>query len=317
MTKNYIQASQEFWQGRDTNIDNEYWYQLIDLVIPNDEVLKDYQYAILGYACDEGVKRNQGRLGAKGGPDAIRKKLAKIPVHFENLKVADLGNVVCDDSEMESCQDDYAKIITNAIHQQCFPIGIGGGHDIAYATFKGIWNSFNTADKPKIGIINFDAHFDFREKTDVGTSGTPFYQILEEHPTNVEYLAIGIQQQGNTKALFNYAKNNSLDYILWDDCEETGELFASVKTKLKEFISKIDHLYITIDLDAFSSAYAPGVSAPSPFGLTPKFVYKVLAELISSNKVIALDIAELNPQFDQDNITAGLAARIIDYVVNQ
>ncbi|WP_282035533.1 formimidoylglutamase [Saccharicrinis aurantiacus] len=315
-TKNHIPASKELWQGRATSVDNEYWYQIIDCLQPTDS-LSNYNYAIVGYACHEGVKRNQGRLGAAEGPDAIRNKLAKVPVHFSDIKIADAGNIPCVDNNMEACQDAYAKVITQALKAQCFPVGIGGGHDIAYATFKGIWNSFEADNKPKIGIINFDAHFDFRVKIEVGNSGTPFYQIIEEHPKNVEYLAIGIQQQGNTRALFNYAESKKLSFIPWENCEEYGDGFEKIKAELNQFASKVDHLYITIDLDAFSSAFAPGVSAPSALGITPKFALKVLTELLSSQKVIALDIAELNPSLDQDNVTAGLAARMIDYVVNQ
>ena len=87
------------------------------------------------------------------------------------------------------------------------------------------------------------------------------------------------------------------------------------KNKLNTFIKEVDYLYITIDLDGFSSAYAPGVSAPSPLGFTPHFAYKVLAFLFKSKKVISLDIAELNPDFDIDENTANLAAKIIDYMI--
>jgi formiminoglutamase len=68
-------------------------------------------------------------------------------------------------------------------------------------------------------------------------------------------------------------------------------------------------------MDGFSSAYAPGVSAPSPLGFAPSFVYEALAFLFQSKKVISCDIAELNPDFDVDDSTAGLAARLVDYIV--
>jgi formiminoglutamase len=83
------------------------------------------------------------------------------------------------------------------------------------------------------------------------------------------------------------------------------------------FLEKVDHLYITIDLDGFSSAFAPGVSAASPLGLSPNFIYQALAFLLKSKKVIACDIAELNPEYDKDNSTAQLAAKLVDYIVLQ
>ncbi|MFI8606321.1 arginase family protein [Cellulophaga baltica] len=68
-------------------------------------------------------------------------------------------------------------------------------------------------------------------------------------------------------------------------------------------------------MDGFSSAYSPGVSAPSPLGFTPHFVFKMLDFLMDTNKVISCDIVEVNPSLDRDNITSNLAARLVDYVV--
>ena len=68
-------------------------------------------------------------------------------------------------------------------------------------------------------------------------------------------------------------------------------------------------------MDGFSSAYAPGVSAPSTLGLTPNFVYEALAFLFQSKKVISCDIAELNPDFDIDKRTADLAAKLVDCLI--
>ena len=48
----------------------------------------------------------------------------------------------------------------------------------------------------------------------------------------------------------------------------------AIKTKLNAFIASVDLLYITIDMDGFSSAYAPGVSAASPLGFSPEFVLR-------------------------------------------
>ena len=71
---------------------------------------------------------------------------------------------------------------------------------------------------------------------------------------------------------------------------------------------------MTIDLDGFSSAYAPGVSAPSSDGFSPIFVYKILDFLLLSKKVISCDIAELNPDFDINENTSTLASRLVDYI---
>ena len=90
-----------------------------------------------------------------------------------------------------------------------------------------------------------------------------------------------------------------------------------LKKKLQNFMGQVDHLYLSIDMDGFSSAFAPGVSAPSPLGFEPKVVFKLLKWILNSKKVRACDIAELNPSYDQDEQTARLAATLIDFIVDR
>ena len=316
--KNYTPPDRSLWNGRKSNLaaENQYWYQEIKLIDINDNDAKQNDIALIGYACDEGVKRNFGRVGAKDGPDIIKKRLAKLPIHFKNLDISDVGNIVCLDNNMESSQISLSTIIEKLIRKQIFPIAIGGGHDISYGHFKGIYNALITKEKNKIGIVNFDAHFDLRPIESHPNSGTPFNQILSEF-SNVHYFVLGIQQQSNTKELFAIAEKNKVAYAYDDECETTNSAFKKIEEKLHHFIKKIDYLYITIDLDGFSSAFAPGVSAPSPFGFQPKFVYKVLDLLFNTKKVISLDVAEMNPKFDINNSTEILAAKLIDFCVQK
>ena len=317
----YKPAEKAFWEGRKSNpdIENQYWHQEIKLIdIEKKQNNIDYNIAILGYVCDEGVRRNRGRIGAHEGPRAIRERLAKLPIHFDHKQVADIGDIVCIDDNMEACQTLFSNHISNLIKQKVFPIAIGGGHDMAYGHFTGIWNVIKNTPKRKLGIINFDAHFDLRPVENKGNSGTPFNQIISElnkENETVDYFAIGIQQQSNTKELFSIAKNKHINYVINYDCESSNTELEELKNKLSPFIAKNDYLYITLDLDGFSSAYAPGVSAPSPLGFTPYFVFKMLSFLFATNKVISFDIVELNPSLDRDNLTANLAAKIIDFVV--
>ncbi len=312
----YEPADQTHWTGRTSSadIDAQYWHEAIALLNLKDMNNKNTDIALIGYACEEGVKRNLGRIGAVNGPNAIRERLAKLPIHFGSKQIADFGNISCLDSDMEACQDGLAQTITELLSHDIFPIAIGGGHDMSYGHFKGIYNAVNRNANKKIGIINFDAHFDLRPIEEVSNSGTPFHQILHEFD-HMAYFAIGIQQQGNTKALFDIAKNNHVHYAMNDACDASKEELEALQARLQPFIDSCDYLYITIDMDGFSSAYAPGVSAPSPLGFTPHFVLKMLHFLLHSKKVISCDLAEMNPRFDRDNTTASLAARLIDYIV--
>ncbi len=309
------------WTGRttDAKLGNQYWHQeigCIDLRDLTEEQVPDI--AVLGYVCDEGVRRNQGRVGACEGPKQLRERLAKLPIHFEGKRVVDIGDFICIDHAMESCQHALTQTISTLIAQHVFPIAIGGGHDIAYGHFMGIREALKGRSKSKIGIINFDAHFDLRAVEVQPNSGTPFNQILSELEGTddaVGYFPIGIQQQSNTKALFDIARNKSVAYAMHSECESASEAITALQERLLPFIAHYDYLYITIDMDGFSSAYAPGVSAPSPLGFSPHFVFKMLRFLFDTKKVISCDIAELNPRLDRDQSTANLAARLVDFMV--
>ncbi|QOD60528.1 formimidoylglutamase [Polaribacter haliotis] len=308
----YTAGNQKDWTGRKTVLENQYWYQNITVSnIENENFDAEINIGLIGYSCDEGVRRNQGRIGARKGPASVRNKLGKIPIHFNNKNIVDFGDIICFDDHLEDCQKALSKSISKLISNKVLPIAIGGGHDIAYANFSGIKDALKDSTKNNIGIINFDAHFDLRTVETLPNSGTPFNQILSEYK-EASYFAIGIQQQSNTKELFEIADKNNVSYVSNLECETFTE---SLKNKLTSFIKKADYLYITIDLDGFSSAFATGVSAPSPLGFSPNFVYKTLEFLFESKKVVSCDIAELNPDFDIDNNTAGLAAKLVDFIV--
>lgn len=317
----YQSGKKRYWTGRKSNPDigNQYWHQEIELINIDDlQDITSFNIALIGYVCDEGVRRNLGRIGSEKGPEVIRERLAKLPIHFDKKRVADVGDIICIDEDMVSCQQAFGVVVSRLIAKNIFPIALGGGHDMAYGHFMGIRNAIKNTTKRKIGIINFDAHFDLRPVEDRSNSGTPFNQLISElKKTNekVDYFAIGIQQQSNTKELFEIAVKNSVSYAINYECESSSEEMKALQQKLKPFIDRNDYLYITIDMDGFSSAYAPGVSAPSPLGFTPYFVFKMLHFLFETNKVISCDIAELNPSLDRDNLTANLAAKLVDFMV--
>ncbi len=317
--KSFSLPDKKVWSGRETNpeLGIQYWYQAVDFyaaeaitALPKNDNPPDI--SILGYVCQEGVRRNKGRVGAAEGPSKVRERLAKLAYHLDGQKIGDYGDVNCVHEDLESCQQDLAKVISCMIKDGSFPIVIGGGHDIAYGHFLGLFDAKKDFDNHKFGIINFDAHFDLRPVLDKPNSGTPFNQILTEFGDQVEYFVIGIQQSANTKELFDIADIHSVHYVDSTDCQ-IGKVTA-VTDQLDKLISKVDSIYISIDMDGFSSAYAPGVSAPSPLGFEPDFVLAVLDFILKSKKVISCDLAELNPTYDPDNLTANLAARLVDHI---
>ena len=313
--QNYNIPSKENWTGRVSN-KKLYLHQKVQLQsVASLQKAKEKTFALLGYACDEGVKRNQGRVGAKEGSNAIRKVLGKMPNHLSiEQQLIDCGDVLCLSDNMEASQEELSKNVVQLLNQNTFPILLGGGHDIAYGHFNGIKRYLASKNKSHtIGIINFDAHFDLRSNETGNNSGTPFYQIAKENE-DFNYLCLGIRQDANDKELFETAKKLNVDYILRDVF--TMNHLDAINKQLNNFMESVDKLYITIDLAGFSSAYAPGVSAASPMGFSPAIVIACLEKILSSKKVMSLDFAEMNPKYDRDNQTAKLAASLIHHVIH-
>jgi formiminoglutamase len=297
------------WKGREDQEDGDQglrWHQVI-----NKNKGKSGT-ALIGLACDLGVKANKGRVGAKNGPDKIRDAMANLAWHG-NSPIFDSGNVVADNNLQQS-QAEYANQVSSALSGHSLVIGLGGGHEIAWGSFQGLYANLKSTQNQKIGIINFDAHFDLRKPSPLASSGTPFWQIAEhcqENNSTFDYACIGVAETANTPALFSYAKQLNVKYILDRDCdtEPTKEL-------LTPFLQEIDSLYVTICLDAFPAHVAPGVSAPASLGIFPSFVIDVIHWLAKSQNGLKYDwrladIAEMNPVFDQDDRTAKLAARLV------
>ena len=311
---NYEPTNNMLWQGRADSLPGVRFFQHVQCVDVRSYKIQDVQQTVLiGFCCDEGIRRNEGRLGAKLGPDALREQLAKLACHSEQQFI-DAGNIVCPDGQLEIAQQQFAKLVSHCHQNTLKTIAFGGGHEMAWAHFCGL-----TSHYPKIGIINFDAHFDIRPipNGQHGTSGTPFWQIkqyCQQAQLPFDYCCLGIQPIANTKSLFDRAHDWNVRYLTAEQINE--ENYAWQTAFLDEFMLHHDYLYLSICLDVFAECVAPGVSAPQATGLNPWQVLPLLKYISQTGKVVSLDIAELSPPLDHEQKTSRLAAVIIAEILN-
>ncbi len=295
------------WCGRiDEGENARRWHQ--DMVAFNPDSSQTSGVVLLGIASDEGVKRNQGRTGAQMGSVALKKILASLP-RQQPVPLYDAGSIVCEGSDLESMQTLQAetlKLILNAGHT---PVVLGGGHEIAAGSFTALADTRAT-DK-RLGIINFDAHFDIRPDA-CSSSGTPFRQAAERCQQDGKpfcYLCLGIAETSNTAALFNDASMLGIKWLR--DDELSPWLLEQAKCKVKQFLADVDELHLSIDLDVLPASVAPGVSAPAARGIDIAVMEELLEQIRRSGKIRLIDIAEYNPEFDIDGRTARVAARLV------
>lgn len=310
----YLPPDKSQWQGRPDTPPDACFFQIIQtLNLLENKIgnLTHPAFALIGFRCDEGVRRNFGRIGAAEGPKAIRHALAKLPIQTPGISCFDVGDIFCQDHDLESAQSALGEVVAILLESGLKPIVLGGGHETAWGHYQGIAKVYT--DK-HLGIINFDAHFDMRPllPDSKGSSGTPFLQIAKAHKTakrRFDYNCVGIQHAGNTRQLFETAKKYNTQIILAD------ELHQGQQEKSVDFIDRIidqnEIIYLSLCLDVFDAAVAPGVSAPQSLGLLPWAVIPLIRQLASSGKVISFDIVELSPRYDIDHRTAKLAANLL------
>lgn len=320
----YQAPDREFWKGKTDHEDhskNLRWHQIIKpLKLTQDVNLAGLQknVAFLGFCSDEGIRRIKGRVGAQQGPDSIRRAMASLPIHFdtEYLALFDAGNIICPNKNLETSQELLGQKVSYLLQHDYFPIILGGGHEVAYGHYQGLHQHLKGHPEASFGIINIDARLDLRSYTRDPNNETQFRQIADlrrNHDKAFHYLCLGIQQLSNTSVNFAAARQYNTRYIPAEEVRESN--LDQVKKQLDDWIADKDWLYLTLDLGAISSASAPGVSSPSPFGLEPFVVREILIHLLHSKKLLSMDIAELSPALDDDNRTARLAAGLIFSVI--
>lgn len=303
------------WQGRIDDAEGELgkrWHQVVQPFTAN---ASDKGIALVGFACDAGVERNHGRTGARKGPAALRSVLGNMPVHV-CTSIADAGDIVCeptaDGDGLEQAQQALANTVAGILGTGKLPVALGGGHEIAWASFSGLAQHLAQREQaPRIGIINLDAHFDLR-MADRASSGTPFRQIAEDCQARgwpFHYCCLGVSRFANTEALFARARKLGVHWRL--DEEMSGARLQSTIDLVQAFLAQVDHVYLTVCLDVLPAAVAPGVSAPAARGVPLDVIEPLIDAVVLSRKLRTTDIAELNPTLDIDQRTARVAARLV------
>src|SRR5690606_13349842 len=355
-TVSHTAADMSRWIGRAEPFESvraRYWYQIAQPYAFDSTSQQNGQcIGLVGFACDQGVRRNQGRVGARAAPPSIRQAFAALPVIAELQQrfdgqlptlLGDAGDIQCHDNDdfaertLEQAQVKYADKINHIIQQGGLPIGLGGGHAIAYGSFLGLWQALSSetdqptndvsnvesnvkshaSTMPTIGVINFDAHLDIRQ-SDVATSGTPFRQIaehLDKQGQPFHYCCIGVSRFSNTAALFDRAEQLGVHIISDEDC--TNKKWKRIAAQIEDFINEVDVVYLTIDMDCLPSSVVPGVSAPAAYGINLAFVERAVKRIMASGKVKMADIAEINPTFDIDGHSCKVAARLLATIIEQ
>jgi arginase len=178
-----------------------------------------------------------------------------------------------------------ASLVAGAI-----PISLGGDHAVTYPILQAIH-----AHHGPVEILHFDAHPDLYDELDGDrrSHASPFARIMEEGLAS-RLVQIGIRTLNKHQ-------------------REQAERFGVVQVEMRD-VGRVSlpferPLYISIDMDGFDPAYAPGVSHHEPGGLSVRDVMDMLLEL--DVPLVGADVVEYNPDRDINGVTAVLAAKLV------
>jgi formiminoglutamase len=285
---------------------------------------------IVGYADDEGIRMNGGRPGAALAPPAVRRSLYKMTpslLSSHEPVIVDLGDMVgasVSDSgtgsavahsghtSIEQRHATATLIAREVLRAQSRWFAIGGGHDYGFSdadAFLGTINESKSARKPI--VINFDAHLDVRSSVNGPNSGTPFFRMLEKYP-GTEFIEVGIQAHCNSKSHLEWAKSHGALILTIEQLLASSESLTTQLMRLTgDRLVKRRPTFLSVDIDGFSSAYAPGCSQSWATGFEPRDFFNAFDFLMHRCDVQALGIYEVSPPLDHDDRTSKLAAQII------
>lgn len=263
-----------------------------------------------------------GRPGARYAPKAIREaaqwlrnrikddKVYNVEkrklIDFAGRQIIDYGDIDIAAYSTEITFQNAEKKIKQMLDESVFPFILGGDHSISYPGIKALHDSA----EGKIGIIQFDAHLDLVDDSPVQgrfSQSSQMRRALElprVKPENI--VQIGVRSY-NYPWYNDYLKETGIVQITAREVHQmTSE---QVIARALEACKDVEKIYLTFDIDVLDPAFAPGSGANEPGGLTPVQCFAILDGLYPH--IHAMDIAEVNPLYDHQDITSSMAARVL------
>lgn len=289
---------------------------------------------IIGVPMDLG----QGRRGVDMGPYALR--YAELEKRLEGMgyQVVDAGNVpvpvpeeVIEDSKewirltvVSKVNRALADFCNKTIVEGGFPIVLGGDHSIAAGSVAGVRAS------GKVGVLWIDAHSDFNTpetSPSKNLHGMPLGALVGQEPAALapylteeklhprEVVLLGLRSVDSEERQLLLEK--AIKLFTMRDVDELG-IAEVTRQALNHFTRRgIERIHVSFDPDVLDPAIAPGVGTPVPGGLTYREAHLLMELLADDERVVSLDVVEINPILDAHNGTASLTVDLITSLFGQ
>jgi arginase len=276
-----------------------------------------------------------GRRGVDMGPSAVR--IAGIADRLTALghRVTDRGDIATPTPETRAAGDPKKRYVddirgvcealyataSDSLGRGAFPIVIGGDHSLAAGSVAATALHARRRQRP-IGLLWIDAHADMNTPATTlsgNVHGMPLAALLGENPR--ELALIGGEEPKVRPEHTVLVGIRNLDEREKDEVRAAGVHIFTMKdidrrgaaAVMEEAIALASHdtagIHVSFDLDVCDPAIAPGVGTPVRGGLNYREAHMAM-ELLADARLLALDLVEVNPVLDVQNMTAVLAAEL-------
>mgnify|MGYP000899102872 FL=1 len=270
----------------------------------------DVQIGLVGLPWGGGVS---DRPGPRHAPRQLRDYSTMIraqhPVTglrpFEAANVADLGDVGPNPVDNPETLDRFARHFAGLKAKGIRPLSVGGDHLCTLPVLRGL-----AKDAP-LGLVHFDAHTDlfppyFGGKT--LTHGNPFRAAVEEGLLDPKRMVqIGIRGTMYDSADVDFARAHGIRIVPIEEFFARG--IAEVMAEAREIVGDRP-AYLSYDIDFVDPSVAPGTGTPEWGGPNAFQAMQVVRECAGLD-IVAADLVEVSPPYDQTGGTAWLGASLM------
>ncbi|MBC7259706.1 MAG: agmatinase family protein [Chloroflexi bacterium] len=278
--------------------------------------LEQADAALVGFPFDGGTVG--GRAGSRHAPREIRLAFTASRTYdphldvelSDSLTVVDAGDIAVVYTNVQRTLEQGQMAIARLLQNKAVPIIIGGDHLITYPCLRALMET----TPGRIGVINFDSHFDVRVSSGGEiSSGTPFRMAMERSggkfsPRN--FVEIGPHGFHTQRVYRRYLDEQGCLLFTSHDVHRRG-----IHDVLEQVIARatdgVDALYVSVDIDVLDMAWAPGTNNPTPGGLTALQILEAVAVLGRHPLTRAFDLVEISPPLDVANTTVIMGREIV------
>jgi agmatinase len=273
---------------------------------------------IIGAPFDGGTSH---RPGCRFGPQAIRltdylphdgsrPHLALDVDPLRELEVVDVGDVLMLSGETETALARLEEAVLAVAQSGALPVVLGGDHTIALPDVTGVARHVGWG---RVSVIHFDAHADTGDSQfgSLHGHGTPMRRLIESGAARGDrFLQIGLRGYWPEPETLAWMAAQGMRSFEMTEVVARG-LDTVLDDAMTIALDDCDAVFLSVDVDVVDPGMAPGTGTPEPGGLTSRQLLDAVRRLAMELPLAGVDVVEVSPPYDQAEVTAYLANRVV------